>query len=32
MYGTLLEVAAFTTAVDGDRQEVAAFIGEASGT
>jgi transcriptional regulator with XRE-family HTH domain len=30
MYGTLLEVAAYTAAVDGDRQEAAGFIGEAS--
>jgi transcriptional regulator with XRE-family HTH domain len=29
VYGTLLEVAAYTAAVDGDRHEAAEFIGEA---
>jgi transcriptional regulator with XRE-family HTH domain len=32
VYGTLLEVAAYTAAVDGDRQASSAFIGEAKAT
>ena len=32
MYGTLLEVAAYTAAVDGNRQAAAEYIGEAAAT
>jgi len=32
VYGTLLEVAAYTAAVDGDRHAASAFIGEAKAT